>query len=143
MALETNDPAGKGGAGVLLGGEPGSFSGKPAKTQGAAKAATAVSCQRVTGDLGPVALLAKPGAPPPAVVIERRSGVVRCWIEYAPWGWDHGLREFLDPHSPRVEAYAKRLALKLREAAIAERDRRQRIRALQQAEREAMQRGRT
>ena len=50
MTLETNDPAGKGGAGVQLGGEPGSYSRKaPAKQSKAG-----VTVQRIMpADLGP------------------------------------------------------------------------------------------
>ena len=133
MTLETNDPADKGGAGVHCSG-PGSCN----TTAPPKQSKVGVTYQRVTGDIGPVSVLAKRGCPPPAVVVERGPMRAQVWIEHAPWGWPHGLREFLDPASPAVLRYAKRLALKLREAALIEQGRRVRNRELARVERERL-----
>lgn len=109
---------------------------------------TAKSCQapakraaqyfRITGDLGPVWVLARRGSPPPAVVVERSAARTRVWIEHSPWAWNNGLREFLNPDSPSVEHYAKRLAVALRDEALKEHGRRVRNRELRDRERAAI-----
>jgi hypothetical protein len=138
MGEETNDPAGKGGAGVQLGGEPGSYSKTASEKQGRKAAGESVTYQRVTGDIGPVSVLAKRGCPPPAVVVERHQHKALVYYSSPPWGWGAQLGEFLDPGSPAVLRYAQRLALKLREAALVEQGRRIRNRELAKREREAL-----
>ena len=76
--------------------------------------------QRVTGDLGPIGLLARPHSPAPRVVIERHPRKAFVFVESPAWGSSDCKREFLDPSSPAIEKYAMLLAYRLRKAALEE-----------------------
>lgn len=113
--------------------------------------------QIASDDLGPVGILCRPRTGGKARVTaadndtaaERRKAElpnVGIWIytdkavvRYInpPWGWSDERAEFLNPDSPAVTRYAKRLGLKLREAALIEIGRRRRIAELKRREREA------
>lgn len=105
--------------------------------QGRKAAAEGVIQQVMAGNLGPIGLLARPGGEPPRVVVQRQPSKAFVWISAAPWGMSDGLREFLEPEHPSVERYATLLALKLRNAATKERDRRTKLKEMVQREREA------
>lgn len=113
MRPETSEASAKAGPGVLLGGEPGSYSRNPAIRQPA---------QAVLEPVGGALI----GCP--VVVIERTESGATVWIANAPWGWGSREVAFLGvKRGGAADRYAGKLIKLLEAAAAREAMRRERI----------------
>jgi hypothetical protein len=113
MRPETSEASAKAGPGVLLGGEPGSYSRNGENHQPA---------QAILEPVGGALI----GCP--VVVIDRKESSATVWIANAPWGW--GSREVTFLNAGRggaAERYAGKLLKLLEAAASREAMRRERI----------------
>lgn len=63
----------------------------------------------------------------PRVVVDRYADKAVVWCHAKPWGMPDPEREFLNPHSPRVDLYAQELLGRLRAKGEREAERRERI----------------
>lgn len=91
----------------------------------------------VTGELGPIEVIGSP-----RVVVAVRADSTFVWLANQPWGWNIPTREFLKRNSKAANSYAVELATKVRDEAQREHDRRERIGAAKEREREAVRRER-
>lgn len=119
MAPKESGPAAVNDEAGCCAGNGSSYSGKrPEKQSGS----TGITFQRVTGEVGPIHLIGGP-----RVVVERHTSRAFVWVENPIWEWPDARREFLNPASPAILKYAQALALRIRDAALAEEARRVRL----------------
>lgn len=119
MAPNTSDPAAEDGAGDVryLGGLE--QTGHRVNCHEKQIERAEITFQRVTGNVGPIHLIGSP-----RVVVEHHASRAFVWVENPIWGWGNSRREFLNPKSPAIFKYAQALAIRIRNAALAEEARR-------------------